>query len=53
MRKLCWCLCMYKDRLKTLRLEKGLLQKDLANIINISEISYTHYESEYFIMPLK
>ncbi len=44
---------MYKDRLKTLRLEKGLLQKDLANIINISEISYTHYESEYFIMPLK
>ena len=53
MRKLSWCLYMYRDRLKNLRLEKGLLQKDLAKILDISEISYTHYESEYFIMPLR
>ena len=44
---------MYKNRLKNLRLEKGLLQKDLAKILNISEISYTHYESEYYILPSK
>ena len=40
-------------RLKELRLDNELLQKDLAKILNISEITYTHYESEYYIMPLK
>ena len=44
---------LYKNRLKELRLENNLLQKDMANILGISEISYTHYEGEYYIMPLK
>ncbi len=44
---------MYKNRLKELRLNNNLLQKDMAKILNISEISYTHYEGEYYIMPLK
>ena len=44
---------MYKNRLKNLRLNKKLLQRDIANILDISEITYTHYESEYYIMPLK
>ena len=44
---------MYGKRLKELRLEKGLFQKDLANLLNINEITYTHYENEYYIIPLK
>ncbi len=44
---------MYKNRLKELRVSNNLLQKDLAKILDISEISYTHYESEYYLMPIK
>ncbi len=44
---------MYCERLKEFRLEQKLLQRDFAKILNISEITYTHYESEYYIMPLK
>jgi len=44
---------MYCNRLKEFRIEKQLLQKDMAKILNLSEISYTHYESEYYIMPMK
>ncbi len=40
-------------RLKELRLNNNLLQKNMANVLNISEITYTHYESEYYIIPLK
>ena len=44
---------MYAEILKDLRISKNLLQKDLAKILGINEITYTHYESECFIMPLK
>ncbi len=44
---------MYAETLKELRTNKKLLQKDIARILNIKEITYTHYESECFIMPLK
>jgi len=44
---------MYKERLKSLRINNNLTQKNIAAILNISEITYTHYESEYYIMPIK
>ncbi len=44
---------MYAEILKNLRLKNNLLQKDMAKILGISEITYTHYESECFIMPMK
>ena len=53
MRELNWWIKMYKNRLKDLRINNKLLQKDLAKILNISEITYTHYESEYYIIPTK
>ncbi len=44
---------MYKIKLKEIRINNNLLQKDLAKVLNISEISYTHYESEYYLIPTK
>ena len=44
---------MYGTKLKDLRLNANLLQKDIAKILEITEITYTHYENEYYIMPLK
>ena len=44
---------MYNLILKETRSKNKLLQKDLAKILGISEISYTNYETEYYIMPLK
>ncbi len=44
---------MYAETLKELRINKNLLQKDIAKVLGINEITYTHYESECFIMPLK
>ncbi len=44
---------MYSKRLKNMRLNNKLTQKDISNELKISEITYTHYESEYYIMPLK
>ena len=44
---------MYSSRLKQIRVDNNLYQKKLAEYLGISEISYTHYESEYYIMPIK
>jgi len=44
---------MYSERLKELRVKHDLTQKMVAEILNISEITYTHYESEYYIIPIK
>lgn len=44
---------MYSNKLKELRIEKNLTQKKISEILNISEITYTHYESEYYIIPIK
>ncbi|HBJ1648630.1 helix-turn-helix domain-containing protein [Clostridium botulinum] len=35
---------LLKDRLKELRIEKNLLQKDLANFLNITTSAYGYYE---------
>ena len=44
---------MYTNKLKKIRINNNLFQKDLAKIINLNEITYTHYENEYYIIPLK
>ncbi len=35
-----------KTRLKELREDKDLLQKDLAKILNMSQRGYSHYEND-------
>lgn len=35
---------MFSERLKSLRIEKDLLQKDISNILNISTSAYAFYE---------
>lgn len=35
---------LLKDRLKELRLERNLLQKDIAQILNLSTSAYGYYE---------
>lgn len=37
---------MYGQRLKELRLERGLSQTDLAKQLNISQRAVSHYENE-------
>ena len=37
---------MYGQRLKELRLERGLSQTDLAKQLNISQRTVSHYENE-------
>ena len=37
---------MHMNRLKSLRLENNLLQKDLANFLNMSQNGYSQYENE-------
>lgn len=43
----------YKLKLKELRLEQNLSQKEIANIIGIAQQTYNHYEIEENIIPLK
>ncbi len=43
----------YKDKMKELRLDNDLLQKDIAEIMGISLFTYSHYENEYQIIPIK
>lgn len=35
---------MLKDRLKTVRIEKGLTQKDVAEKLNVSQVMYQTWE---------
>lgn len=35
----------FSDRLKTLRKQAGLTQKDMANRLNIQRVTYSHYET--------
>ena len=44
---------MYTKQLKFIREEKELPQKVLANILNIKENTYSEYETEYKIIPIK
>lgn len=43
----------YGERLKYLREEAGLTQKELASLININKDAYSKYEREALIIPLK
>lgn len=40
-------------KLKEVRIENSKTQKDVAVFLNISEYTYSHYETEYVIMPIK
>ncbi len=44
---------IYKDKLKNLRENKGISQKEIANFLNISPFTYSHYENEQDIIPSK
>lgn len=42
---------MYFPRLKDLRTDKDLLQKDIAQILNISQTVYSRYERGFQTIP--
>lgn len=44
---------LYKEKLKELREEQNLKQKDLAKIVNVDRSVYGRYEKEYQIIPIK
>ncbi len=44
---------LYKNRLKELRDRNNLKQKDLLNIVNLSDTQYSSYENEKELMPIK
>ena len=44
---------MYGNKLKELRVSNDLTQDEVANILNIERGTYSQYETEYIIMPLK
>lgn len=41
------------NRLKDLREDKDLLQKDLAQILNVSQTNYSKYELEKINIPIE
>lgn len=43
----------YGLKLKEIRLAKNLSQKDLADILHLSDITYSHYETQDNIIPIK
>ncbi len=43
----------YGEKLKNLREEQDVMQKDLAKLLNISRSMVGRYENEYVIIPLK
>ena len=45
--------CMYLNRLKDLREDKDLLQKDIANILSIKQQQYSLYETGKRDLPLE
>ncbi len=36
---------LFKERLKELRLEKGLSQQELGKVVNMSKMAISHWES--------
>ena len=44
---------MYSERLKFIREENNYTQKNLAKILKIDQSVYSHYETEYNIIPIK
>lgn len=44
---------IYSEKLKELRENNNLIQKDLAKLLNMTRGSYSHYESEDDILPIK
>ncbi len=44
---------MYGNRLRELREEKELTQKELANVLGITKEGYGQYEREYVVIPIK
>lgn len=44
---------IYSKKLKELRTENALSQEAVANIIDIERGTYSQYECEYIIMPIK
>ncbi len=42
----------YNERMKYIREENNLYQKDIAKILNISPFTYSHYETKDTIIPL-
>ena len=44
---------MMFENLSKLRLNRKLLQKDVAKILGISSYTYSHYETENMTMPIK
>lgn len=44
---------MYGKKIRMLREEKNLTQKELAATISMNEDALSHYEREYLIIPLK
>ena len=43
----------YKIKLKELRLEKNLTQKEVASLLNMARQTYNHYEAQENIIPIK
>ncbi len=41
------------NRLKEIREDKDLLQKDIAKLLNISQRGYSHYETEDINIPIE
>ena len=44
---------IYKDRLRDLREENNMTQNDIGNIIEVDRKAYSHFETEYTILPIK
>ncbi len=44
---------LYKERLKSLRMEANLTQQEVANILKIPRGLFSQYETEYTIIPIK
>ena len=51
--KMIMVISMYKERLKYLREEKELKQEEIAALLKIRKNTYSEYESEYKIIPIK
>ncbi len=43
---------MYINRLKEIREDRDLYQKDIANILNISQVQYSRYETGIRLIPI-